>query len=119
MFVILFMICLGIIKFWGGWSIMGEIVNNVGIWSYEGVVVVYIVLLGLLFLVVIWYWVYWDLELFCDECIGKFLLDLFKIFGIYLFLFGVFCFVFGVFYVIGLFGFGIWVFDFYGLIGKV
>lgn len=119
MFVIFFMICLGIINLWGGWSIIGGIVMNLGIWSYEGVVGVYIVFFGLCFLVVIWYWVYWDLEIFCDECIGKFFLDLLKIFGIYLFFLGVVCFGFGVFYVIGLYGFGIWVFDFYGLMGKV
>lgn len=94
-------------------------VLNLGIWSYEGVVVVYIVLFGVFFGVVIWYWVFWDLELFCDLRIGNFVLDLLKIFGIYLFLLGLLCFGFGVFYVIGLFGFGIWVFDFYGLIGSV
>nr|GEU74015.1 photosystem II CP47, chloroplastic [Tanacetum cinerariifolium] len=34
----------------------------------------------------IWHWVYWDLEIFSDECTGKLSLDLPKIFGIHLFL---------------------------------
>ncbi|KAL2224215.1 UNVERIFIED_CONTAM: Photosystem II CP47 reaction center protein [Sesamum indicum] len=34
----------------------------------------------------IWHWVYWDLEIFCDERTGKPSLDLPKIFGIHLFL---------------------------------
>ncbi|KAL3565177.1 hypothetical protein D5086_033223 [Populus alba] len=67
----------------------------------------------------IWHWVYWDLEIFCDERTGKPSLDLPKIFGIHLFLLGVACFRFGAFHVIGLYGPGIWVFDPYGLIGKV
>lgn len=119
MYVMLFMVRLGVIDFWGGWSIIGESVLNFGIWSFEGVVLMYIVLLGLCFLVVIWYWVYWDFELFRDLCIGEFVLDLLKIFGIYLFLVSLFCFGFGVFYVIGIFGFGIWVLDVYGVIGCV
>ncbi|PHT34497.1 Photosystem II CP47 reaction center protein [Capsicum baccatum] len=67
----------------------------------------------------IWHWVYWDLEIFCDECIGKPSLDLPKIFGIHLFLSGVACFGFGAFHVTGLYGPGIWVSDPYGLMGKV
>ena len=59
---------------------------------------------------------YWDLEIFCDECTG---LDLPKIFGIHLFLSGVACFGFGPFRVTGLYGHGIWVFDPYGLTRKV
>jgi photosystem II CP47 chlorophyll apoprotein len=89
MFVIPFMTRLGITKSWGGWSITGETVNNAGIWSYEGVAAVHIVLSGLLFLAAIWHWVYWDLELFRDERTGKPSLDLPKIFGIHLFLSGV------------------------------
>ncbi|KAL8256313.1 hypothetical protein R6Q59_031380 [Mikania micrantha] len=34
----------------------------------------------------IWHWVYWDLEIFCDERTGKPSLDLPKIFGMHLFL---------------------------------
>ncbi|MBA0863083.1 hypothetical protein Goshw_016500 [Gossypium schwendimanii] len=67
-----------------------------GIWSYEGVVGAHIVFSGLCFLVAIWHWVYWDLEIFCDECTGKPSLDYPKIFGIHLFLSGVDCFGFGV-----------------------
>ncbi|CAN1364764.1 Photosystem II CP47 reaction center protein, partial [Linum perenne] len=50
-------------------------------------------------------WVYWDLEIFCDERTGKPSLDLPKIFGIHLFLSGVACFGFGAFHVTGLYGF--------------
>ncbi|KAJ4736479.1 Photosystem II CP47 reaction center protein [Rhynchospora pubera] len=67
----------------------------------------------------IWHWVYWDLEVFCDERTGKPSLDLPKIFGIHLFLSGVACFGFGAFHVTGLYGPGIWVSDPYGLTGKV
>ncbi|KAI3668656.1 hypothetical protein L1987_88335 [Smallanthus sonchifolius] len=67
----------------------------------------------------IWHWVYWDLEIFCDERTGKPSLDLPKIFGIHLFLAGVACFGFGAFHVTGLYGPGIWVSDPYGLTGKV
>ncbi|KAG6540616.1 hypothetical protein Mapa_017945 [Marchantia paleacea] len=119
MFVIPFMTRLGITKSWGGWSITGETVTNAGIWSYEGVAAVHIVLSGLLFLAAIWHWVYWDLELFRDERTGKPSLDLPKIFGIHLFLSGVLCFAFGAFHVTGLFGPGIWISDPYGLTGKV
>jgi hypothetical protein len=41
-----------------GWSIIGEIIINASLWSYEGVDAVHIVLLSLLFLVVIWHWVF-------------------------------------------------------------
>ncbi|CAN0930941.1 Photosystem II CP47 reaction center protein [Linum grandiflorum] len=71
------------------------------------------------FLAAIWHWVYWDLEIFCDERTGKPSLDLPKIFGIHLFLSGVACFGFGAFHVTGLYGPGIWVSDPYGLTGKV
>ncbi|KAJ9536088.1 LOW QUALITY PROTEIN: hypothetical protein OSB04_un000744, partial [Centaurea solstitialis] len=47
----------------------------------------------------IWHWVYWDLEIFCDERVA--------------------CFGFGAFHVTGLYGPGIWVSDPYGLTGKV
>jgi photosystem II CP47 chlorophyll apoprotein len=95
MFVIPFMTRLGITKSWGGWSITGETVTNAGLWSYEGVAVVHIVLSGLLFLAAIWHWVFWDLELFRDERTSKPSLDLPKIFGIHLFLSRVLCFGFG------------------------
>lgn len=72
MFVLFFMVCFGVISFWNGWSVIGEIGLDFGFWFFEGVVVVYIVLFGLLFLVVVWYWVFWDLELFVDFCIGEF-----------------------------------------------
>ncbi|KAF3654003.1 Photosystem II CP47 reaction center protein [Capsicum annuum] len=67
----------------------------------------------------IWHWVYWDLEIFCDECTGKPSLELTKIFGIHLFLSGVACFGFGAFHVTGFYGPRIWVSDPYGLMGKV
>ncbi|CAN4123555.1 unnamed protein product [Withania somnifera] len=106
MFVIPFMTRLGITNSWGGWS-------------YEGVAGAHIVFSGLCFLAAIWHWVYWDLEIFCDERTGKPSLDLPKIFGIHLFLSGVACFGFGAFHVTGLYGPGIWVSDPYGLTGKV
>ncbi|XP_070023424.1 photosystem II CP47 reaction center protein [Nicotiana sylvestris] len=97
----------------------GGTVTNPGIWSYEGVAGAHIVFSGLCFLAAIWHWVYWDLEIFCDERTGKPSLDLPKIFGIHLFLSGVACFGFGAFHVTGLYGPGIWVSDPYGLTGKV
>lgn len=118
MFVIPFMTRLGITNSWGGWSITGGTVTNPGIWSYEGVAGAHIVFSGLCFLAAIWHWVYWDLEIFCDERTGKPSLDLPKIFGIHLFLSGVACFGFGAFHVTGLYGPGIWVSDPYGLTGK-
>ncbi|TYG79152.1 hypothetical protein ES288_D02G118500v1 [Gossypium darwinii] len=87
--------------------------------SYEGVAGAHILFSGLCFLAAIWHWVYWDLEIFCDNRIGKPSLDLPKIFEIHLFLSGVACFGFGAFHVIGLYGLGIWVSDPYGLTGKV
>ncbi|THU43421.1 hypothetical protein C4D60_Mb00t02470 [Musa balbisiana] len=119
MFVIPFMTRLGITNSWGGWSISGGTVTNPGIWSYEGVAGAHIVFSGLCFLAAIWHWVYWDLEIFCDERTGKPSLDLPKIFGIHLFLSGLACFGFGAFHVTGLYGPGIWVSDPYGLTGKV
>uniref|UniRef100_A0A6N2MX22 Uncharacterized protein n=12 Tax=Spermatophyta TaxID=58024 RepID=A0A6N2MX22_SALVM len=92
MFVIPFMTRLGITNSWGGWSITGGTITNPGIWSYEGVAGAHIVFSGLCFLAAIWHWVYWDLEIFCDERTGKPSLDLPKIFGIHLFLSGVACF---------------------------
>ncbi|MBA0738296.1 hypothetical protein Gogos_011677 [Gossypium gossypioides] len=67
----------------------------------------HIVFSGLCFLVAIWHWVYWNLEIFCDECTRKPSLDLPKIFGIHLFLSRVACFCFGAFHVTGLYGPGI------------
>ncbi|GMJ08351.1 photosystem II reaction center protein B [Hibiscus trionum] len=119
MFVIPFMTRLGITNSWGSWSITGGTITNPGIWSYEGVAGAHIVFSGLCFLAAIWHWVYWDLEIFCDERTGKPSLDLPKIFGIHLFLSGVACFGFGAFHVTGLYGPGIWVSDPYGLTGKL
>ena len=62
---------------------------------------------------------YWDLEIFCDERIGKPFLDLPKIFGIHLFLSEVACFRFGALHVTGLYGPRIWVSDPYKLTRKV
>ncbi len=81
--------------------------------------VVHIVLTCLLFLTTIWHWVFWDLELFHNEHIGKPSLDLPKIFGIHLFLSRIFCFGFRAFHVTGLFGHGIWVSNPYGLTEKI
>ncbi|KAK7321985.1 hypothetical protein VNO80_35257 [Phaseolus coccineus] len=119
MFVIPFMNRLGITNSWGGWNITGGAITNPGIWSYEGVAGAHIVFSGLCFLAAIWHWVYWDLEIFCDERTGKPSLDLPKIFGIHLFLAGVACFGFGAFHVTGLYGPGIWVSDPYGLTGRI
>ncbi|CAN4084999.1 unnamed protein product [Withania somnifera] len=119
MFVIPFMTHLGITNSWGGWSITGGTVTNPGIWSYEGVAEAHIVFSGLCFLATIRHWVYWDLEIFCDERTGKLSLDLPKIIGIHLFLSGVACFGFGAFHVTGLYGPGICMSDPYGLTGKV
>ncbi|KAL4306300.1 hypothetical protein AHAS_Ahas16G0164500 [Arachis hypogaea] len=119
MFVIPFMTRLGITNSWGGWSITGGTTPNPGIWSYEGVAGAHIVFSGLCFLAAIWHWVYWDLEIFCDERTGKPSLDLPKIFGIHLFLAGVACFGFGAFHVTRLYGPRIWVSDPYGLTGRV
>ena len=80
MFVIPFMTRLGITNSWGGWNITGGTITNPGIWSYEGVAGAHIVFSGLCFLAAIWHWVYWDLEIFCDERTGKPSLDLPKIF---------------------------------------
>ena len=75
---------LGMTKTWYGWRITRGIITNPGIWSYEGVVGAHIVFSSLCFLATIWHWVYWDLEIFSDERIGKPSLDLPKIFGIHL-----------------------------------
>ncbi|KAL9990791.1 putative photosystem antenna protein [Helianthus debilis subsp. tardiflorus] len=104
MFVIPFMTRLGITNSWGGWSITGGDYNESGYLELRRS---------------IWHWVYWDLEIFCDERTGKPSLDLPKIFGIHLFLAGLACFGFGAFHVTGLYGPGIWVSDPYGLTGKV
>jgi photosystem II CP47 chlorophyll apoprotein len=119
MFVIPFMTRLGIKDSWTGWNITGETVINPGIWSYEGVAGAHIMFSGLCFLEAIWHWVYWDLEIFCDERTRKLCLYLPKVFGIHLFLSRVACFGFGAFHVMGLYGLGIWVSDPYGLTGKI
>lgn len=66
MFVMPFMVRLGVVNSWGGWNIYGESVANPGFWTFEGVAAAHIVLSGLLFLAACWHWVYWDLELFRD-----------------------------------------------------
>ncbi|KAI3849584.1 hypothetical protein MKW92_002529 [Papaver armeniacum] len=99
MFIIPFMTRLGIMNSWGGWSITGGTITNTSIWSYEGVAGAHIMFSGLCFLTAIWHWVYWDLEILCDERVA--------------------CFGFGAFHVTGLYGPGIWVSDPYGLTGKV
>ncbi len=119
MFVLPFMARLGVDKSWGGWSITGESVTDVGFWSFEGVATAHIVLSGLLFLAAVWHWVYWDLELFTDPRTGEPALDLPKMFGIHLFLSGLLCFGFGAFHLTGLWGPGMWVSDPYGLTGHV
>jgi photosystem II CP47 chlorophyll apoprotein len=119
MFVITFMTRLGIKDSWTGWNITEETVINPGIWSYEGVAGAHIMFSGLFFLEAIWHWVYWDLEIFCDERTGKLCLYLPKVFGIHLFISGVACFRFGEFHVTGLYGPGIWVSDPYGLTRKI
>lgn len=119
MFVMPFMARLGVTDSWGGWSVTGESVSNVGFWSFEGVAAAHIILSGLLFLAACWHWVYWDLELFTDARTGEPALDLPKMFGIHLFLSGLLCFGFGAFHVTGLFGPGIWVSDPYGITGSV
>ena len=119
MFVMPFMARLGVTDSWGGWSVTGESVSNVGFWSFEGVAAAHIILSGLLFLAAVWHWVFWDLELFTDARTGEPALDLPKMFGIHLFLSGLLCFGFGAFHVTGLFGPGIWVSDPYGLTGSV
>ena len=119
MFVMPFMARLGVTESWGGWSITGETVNNVGFWSFEGVATAHIVLSGLLFLAAVWHWVFWDLELFRDQRTGEPALDLPKMFGIHLFLSGLLCFGFGAFHLTGLWGPGMWVSDAYGLTGSI
>lgn len=119
MFVMPFMARLGVTDSWRGWSITGESVSNVGVWSVEGVAGAHIILSGLLFLAAVWHWVYWDLELFTDPRTGEPALDLPKMFGIHLFLSGLLCFGFGAFHLTGLFGPGMWVSDPYGLTGHI
>nr|QQP17303.1 photosystem II CP47 chlorophyll apoprotein [Selaginella exaltata] len=109
----------GITEPWSGWSLAGDTVTNVGIWSHEGVATAHIVLPGSLFLAAIWHWVYWDLEIFSDERTGTFALDLPKIFGVHLPPAGVPRFGFGAFHVTGLLGPGIRVSDPYGPTGRV
>ncbi|EKD10239.1 photosystem II chlorophyll-binding protein CP47 [Arthrospira platensis C1] len=119
MFVMPFMARLGVTQSWGGWSVTGEVADNPGLWSFEGVAATHIILSGLLFLAAVWHWVYWDLELFTDPRTGEPALDLPKMFGIHLFLSGLLCFGFGAFHLTGLFGPGMWVSDPYGLTGSI
>jgi photosystem II CP47 chlorophyll apoprotein len=50
MFVMPFMTRLGITNSWYSWSITGGTITNLGIWSYKGVAIAYIVFFGLCFL---------------------------------------------------------------------
>jgi photosystem II CP47 chlorophyll apoprotein len=119
MFVIPFMTRLGVTDSWGSWSVTGETVSKLGLWSLEGVALTHIILSGLCFSAASWHWVYWDLELFRDPRTREPALDLPKIFGIHLSLSALLCFGFGAFHVTGAFGPGIWVSDAYGLTGRV
>lgn len=119
MYVLPFMTRLGITKSWGGWSITGEPVTGLNLWTFESVAAAHILLSGLLFLAACWHWVYWDLELFKDRRGDNPVLDLPKIFGIHLLLAGLLCFGFGAFHLTGIFGPGMWVSDPYGLTGHV
>ncbi|KAF1855585.1 hypothetical protein Lal_00049068 [Lupinus albus] len=119
MFVLPFMVRLGITDSWSGWTITGQNTSASGLWSFEGVALTHIILSGLLFLAAIWHWVYWDLDLFQDPRTGAPALDLPKIFGIHLLLSGLLCFGFGYFHVTGFFGPGIWVSDPFALTGHV
>lgn len=116
------MVRIGIDQSWSGWYLVrGEHKDlaKPGIWGFEGVASVHIILSGLLFLASIWHWVYWDLDLFRDPRSGKTALDLPIIFGIHLVFAGALCFGFGSFHVTGLSGPGIWVSDPYGLTGHL
>jgi len=44
MFVLPFMVRLGVTQSWGGWSITGEPATDAGIWSFEGVAAAHIIL---------------------------------------------------------------------------
>ncbi|AFY30755.1 photosystem II chlorophyll-binding protein CP47 [Calothrix sp. PCC 7507] len=119
MFVLPFMARLGITKSWGGWSITGESVTGLNLWTFESAAATHILLAGLLFLAACWHWVYWDLEIFKDRKNNEPVLDLPKIFGIHLLLAGLLCFGFGAFHLTGIFGPGMWVSDPYGLTGHI
>jgi photosystem II CP47 chlorophyll apoprotein len=113
---------IGITESWSGWGLLRKVTDDLakpGIWGFEGIATLHIILSGLLFLASIWHWVYWDLDLFRDPRSGKTALDLPKIFGIHLVLSGILCFGFGSFHVTGLAGPGIWVSDPYGLTGHL
>ena len=70
MYVIPFLVRLGVVDSWSGWSLT-ESPNNSGVWSFEGVGIAHIVLAGLLFLASLWHWTYWDLDVFRDLRVGK------------------------------------------------
>jgi photosystem II CP47 chlorophyll apoprotein len=119
MFVMPFMVRLGVTESWGGWSVTGQSLLDGGFWSFEGVALAHIVLSGLFFLAALWHWVYWDLEIFIDRRTGEPALDLPKIFGVHLLLAALLCLGFGAFHVTGGYGPGIWVSDAYGITGRV
>jgi photosystem II CP47 chlorophyll apoprotein len=119
MYVLPFMARLGVVNSWGGWNILGEQIENPGIWTFETVAIAHIVLSGLLFLAACWHWVYWDLDLFKAAKTNEPFLDLPKIFGIHLLLAGLLCFGFGTFHLTGIWGPGMWVSDSYGLTGHI
>ena len=86
MYVIPFLVRLGVVDSWSGWSLT-ESPNNSGVWSFEGVGIAHIVLAGLLFLASLLHWTYLDLDVFrADREALTF--DLAKIFAIHLTLAG-------------------------------
>ena len=64
MVVMPFMTRLGDTYYWGGWSITGECVSNLGLWSFEGVALTHIFFPGMLLFAAIWYCVHWYFEIF-------------------------------------------------------
>jgi photosystem II CP47 chlorophyll apoprotein len=96
-----------------------KVLENPGIWSFEGVGLSHIILSGMLFLAAVWHWVFWDLDLFVDSRTGDFILDLPKLFSIHLLLSGLACLGFGAFHVTSKFGPGIWVSDAFGMTGRL
>lgn len=88
MYVLPFMVRLGVVDSWSGWTLATNINStNSGVWSFEGVGIAHIVLSGLLFLASLWHWTYWDLDVFRAEN-ESLTFDLAKIFAIHLTLAG-------------------------------
>ena len=89
------------------------------IWSFEGVLLSYILLSGLFIISAFWHWLYWDLDVYTQVISGRLVLDLFRIFGVHLCLVSLFSFGFGIGYITGYFGPGIWTSDSYCILGSV